>query len=148
MGEDKQGPPIRAAEQDLQRPLRHVDAADLFAVRRIDQHLAIGKIDIAVTSFISTATGIYFGNGDGTLAPFTDSTGGVRPSESIAVSVFGPAIAAVGHAKPTGPNTGGYSAAAERSTAGYSGERDTAGYSTAATHGPARSATQPTSARS
>jgi len=53
-----------------------------------------GKIDIAVTSFLSVATGIYFGNGDGTLAPFTDSTGGVHPSESINLSAFGPAIAA------------------------------------------------------
>jgi len=31
MGEDEQGPPIRAAEQKLQRPIGHVDAADLFA---------------------------------------------------------------------------------------------------------------------
>jgi len=53
-----------------------------------------GKIDIAVTSFLSVATGIYFGNGDGTLAPFTDSTGGVHPSESVSLSAFGPAIAA------------------------------------------------------
>ena len=53
-----------------------------------------GKLDIAVTSFVSSATGIYLGNGDGTLAPFLDSTGGVHPSESISLSVFGPAIAA------------------------------------------------------
>jgi hypothetical protein len=39
-----------------------------------------GKMDVAVTSFISQANGIYFGNGDGTLAPFKDSYGDILPS--------------------------------------------------------------------
>ena len=48
MRQDEQIPSIRAAEQDLQRPLRHIDLAQLFSIGRVHQHLAIGDINIAI----------------------------------------------------------------------------------------------------
>ena len=36
MGEDEQGAAVGVAEQDLERPLGHVDAADLLAGRVVD----------------------------------------------------------------------------------------------------------------
>ena len=46
--EDEQRAPVRAAEQELQRPLGHVDAADFLAVGRVDEHLAVGDVDAPV----------------------------------------------------------------------------------------------------
>jgi hypothetical protein len=42
-----------------------------------------GKMDVAVTSFIALSNGVFFGNGDGTLAPFKDSYGDILPSEQL-----------------------------------------------------------------
>src|SRR5215472_12009819 len=46
MGENEERPAIGAAEQELQRPLRDINLADLLAFRRIDKNLAVGDIDI------------------------------------------------------------------------------------------------------
>ncbi len=54
MGQDEQGPLARAAEQQLQRPLGHVDRARLAVPSgAYDEHLAVGDVD---PSWPSTAT--------------------------------------------------------------------------------------------
>ena len=53
-----------------------------------------GKIDVAVNGFNPPLdTGIFLGNGDGTVQTFTTSGGAVEPSESIYLLVFGQALA-------------------------------------------------------
>src|ERR1700744_1653265 len=42
-----------------------------------------GKMDISVTNFTNSFSGIYLGNGDGTLMTSTDSYGDIVPDESI-----------------------------------------------------------------
>ena len=56
MRQDEQGPSIRAAEQHLDRTFRHIDLPDLLSIRRIDQHLAIGDIDISIARHRQTFT--------------------------------------------------------------------------------------------
>ena len=54
-----------------------------------------GKLDVAVTGFNPPFdTGIFLGNGDGTVQTFTPSGGTAQPSEAINLLVFGPALAA------------------------------------------------------
>jgi hypothetical protein len=54
-----------------------------------------GKLDVAVTGFNPPFdTGIFLGNGDGTVQTFTPSGGTAQPSEAIYLLVFGPAQAA------------------------------------------------------
>ena len=48
MGQDEQGPPIRAAEQQLQGAVGHVDAPLLATVCVIDEDLSVRDIDAAV----------------------------------------------------------------------------------------------------
>ena len=53
-----------------------------------------GKMDVAVNGFNPPLdTGIFLGNGDGTVQTFTTSGGAVEPSESIYLLVFGQALA-------------------------------------------------------
>ncbi len=53
-----------------------------------------GKPDVAVTgSNPPYDTGIFLGNGDGTVQTFTPSGGTAQPSEGINLFVFGPALA-------------------------------------------------------
>ena len=53
-----------------------------------------GKPDVAVTGFAPPLdTGIFLGNGDGTVQTFTTSSGAVEPSESIYLLVYGQALA-------------------------------------------------------
>ena len=49
MGEDEQGSPVGSSEQDLQRPVGYVDAADRLAVATVNEHLAVGDIDPALS---------------------------------------------------------------------------------------------------
>lgn len=52
-----------------------------------------GKKDVAVTGFDPPYdTGIFLGNGDGTVQIFTPSGGTAQPSEAINLLVFGPAL--------------------------------------------------------
>ena len=48
MREDEERFAVRAAEDELQRALGHVDLRDLLALGRVDKDLAVGDIDIAV----------------------------------------------------------------------------------------------------
>ena len=53
-----------------------------------------GKLDVAVTGFNPPFdTGIFLGNGDGTVQTFTPSGGTAQPSEAIDLLVYGPAQA-------------------------------------------------------
>jgi hypothetical protein len=49
-----------------------------------------GKLDVAVASFDSSASGIYFGNGDGTITSFNSSA----PVDVFNLAVFGSSVAA------------------------------------------------------
>jgi hypothetical protein len=49
-----------------------------------------GKMDVAVASFDASASGIYFGNGDGTITSFNSSA----PVDVFNLAVFGSSIAA------------------------------------------------------
>ena len=54
-----------------------------------------GKIDVAVTGFNPPAdTGIFLGNGDGTVQTFSPTSGVIEPAEGINLIVWGPAMAA------------------------------------------------------
>ncbi len=53
-----------------------------------------GKMDVAVTGFNPPVdTGIFLGNGDGTVQSFTTSSGAVEPAEGIDLLVYGPSLA-------------------------------------------------------
>jgi len=52
-----------------------------------------GKMDVASLSYNNNYSGIYFGNGDGTLKTITDIYSEVLPDEHIPLNVQGPAIA-------------------------------------------------------
>src|SRR4051812_41504723 len=47
MPEDEQRAPIRAAEHQLDRTLRHVDAADRLPVAVVHEDLAVGHVDVS-----------------------------------------------------------------------------------------------------
>jgi Bacterial Ig-like domain (group 3)/FG-GAP-like repeat len=49
-----------------------------------------GNVDIAVTSFDASASGIYFGNGDGTVTSYNSTS----PINAFNLELFGPTIAA------------------------------------------------------
>jgi hypothetical protein len=53
-----------------------------------------GKIDVAVTGFNPPFdTGIFLGNGDGTVQTFTTAGGAVEPAQAIDLFVYGPSLA-------------------------------------------------------
>ncbi len=54
-----------------------------------------GNLDVAVTGYDPPVdTGIFLGNGNGTVQSFTNASGGAEPGESIYLLVYGPALAA------------------------------------------------------
>jgi hypothetical protein len=48
VAKDEQCAPVGPAEQQLQRPLRHVAPADLLAVGRVDEYPPLGDVDAPV----------------------------------------------------------------------------------------------------